>query len=105
MATLSICEFDQLAITDNAVPPFGKLNPNTKYQTVAIGASSAASNAFASTTRFIRLAADSDCSVVYTPPGQSTISATISTMFIAANQRGEYFGADAGGIISAITNS
>jgi hypothetical protein len=105
MATLSIAEFDQLVITSNNVPPFGKLDQNTKYQTIGIGGSSTPSNPFATTTQFVRLAADADCSVVYTPPGQSTISATTSTMFIAANQRGEYFGVDAGGFISAITNS
>jgi hypothetical protein len=105
MATLSIAEFDQLVITDNSVPNFGKLSPNTKYQTVAIGGSSTASNAFASTTRFVRVAADADCSIVISPPGSGTIAATTSTMFVAANQRGEYFGVDAGGIISAITNS
>jgi hypothetical protein len=105
MATLSICEFDQLVIISNNVPPFGELDQNTKYQTVVIGSSSTASNPFATTTQFVRLAADADCSVVYTPPGSGTIAATISTMFIAANQRGEYFGVDAGGIISAIMNS
>lgn len=104
MSILSITEFDELVITDNSIPPFGKLNANTKYQTITIG-SSTASNAFAATTRFVRLAADADCSIAYTIPGASTVSATTSTTFTAANQKGEYFGVDAGGIISAITNS
>jgi hypothetical protein len=70
LATLSIAEFDQLVITSNNVPPFGKLNPNTKYQTVAIGSSSTPSNPFATTTQFVRLAADADCSVIYSSPGR-----------------------------------
>jgi hypothetical protein len=51
-----------LVITDNSVPPFGKLNGNTHYQTVSIGSMSTASAAFQSTTRFIHVTADAACS-------------------------------------------
>jgi hypothetical protein len=105
MATLSICEFDTLAITDYSIPDFGKLNANTRYQTVPISAVSTGSALFASTTKFIRLTADASCSFVYTPPGSGSIAATTSTAYLPGNQHAEYLGVDPDGFISVITNS
>jgi hypothetical protein len=105
MSSLFIVEFDELVITDNAVPPFGKLNGNTHYQAVTIGASPLSSSAFQPTTRFIRLTADAACSIAYTPPGAAAVNATATTAYVAANAKGEYFGVDAGGSLSVITNS
>jgi hypothetical protein len=39
---MSNTEFDQLVITSNGVPPLGKLDGNTKLQTVTIGGSASA---------------------------------------------------------------
>jgi hypothetical protein len=105
MSTLFIVEFDELVITDNGVPPFGKLNGNTHYQAVTIGSTSTPSSAFQPTTRFVRLTADAPCSIAYTPPGASTVNATATAGYVAANAKGEYFGVDAGGSLSVITNS
>lgn len=105
MATLFICEFDNLVITDNSIPDFGKLNANTKYQSIPISATSTGCAPFASTTAFIRLVADASCSFVYTPPGSGSIAATTSTAYLPANQHAEYLGVDPDGFISVITNS
>jgi hypothetical protein len=69
-------------ITNNAVPDFGKLNANTRYQTIPITAVSTGCAPFASTTTFIRLTSDASCSFVYTPPGSSSIAATTSTAYL-----------------------
>ena len=39
MSNLFIAEFDELVITDNGIPPFGKFDAATKLQTVTIGGS------------------------------------------------------------------
>jgi hypothetical protein len=38
---LYITEFDELVITDNGIPPFGKFAGDTKLQTVGFGDTSA----------------------------------------------------------------
>jgi hypothetical protein len=105
MSSLFITEFDNLVITDNSVPPFGKFNGNTHYQAVTIGSTSTPSSAFQPTTKFVRVTADASCAMAYTPPGASTVSATATDAYVAANAHGEYFGVDAGGLISVITAS
>jgi hypothetical protein len=95
MSDAYITEFDELVITANGVPPFGKLDAQTKLQMVTIGGS--ASSPFESTTKFVRLVADATCIVSYTPPGGEAIEVA----FLDSDLRGEYFGVDAGGTISA----
>lgn len=99
MSSVFITEFDQLVITDTGVPPFGKLDGNTKLQTITIGGS--ASSPFQATTKFIRVVADATCIISYTPPSGSPIQVA----FLGSDLRGEYFGADPEGTISAASAS
>jgi hypothetical protein len=92
-------EFDQLVITSNGVPPFGKLDATTKLQTVTIGGS--ASAAFQPTTKFVRLVADATCILSYTPPGGEAVEVA----FLGSDLKGECFGVDPFGTISAATAS
>jgi hypothetical protein len=39
MSSVFLTEFDNLVITDNAIPPFGKFDATTTFQTVTIGGS------------------------------------------------------------------
>jgi hypothetical protein len=94
-----LTEFDQLVITSNGVPPFGKLDATTKLQTVTIGGS--ASAAFQPTTKFVRLVADATCIVSYTPPGGEAVEVA----FLGSDLKGECFGVDPFGTISAATAS
>jgi len=99
MSSVFVTEFDELVISENGVPPFGKLDANTKLQTVTIGGS--ASSAFQKTTQFIRVVADATCTISYTPPGGSPIVVA----YLGSNLHGEYFGVDPEGTISAAAAS
>ena len=105
MSNLYITEFDQLVITDNGVPWFGKFDADTVQQTpIAIGGTSEPSQPFAMTTKFVRVIADATCSIAYTPPGQATEAATANGMLLYAGVP-EYFGVDPKGVLSVISNS
>ena len=67
MSNLFIAEFDELVITDNGIPPFGKFDAATKLQTVTIGGS--ASSPFQATTKLVRVVVDATCIISYTLPG------------------------------------
>ena len=78
------------------------LEPNNADQTVAIGVSSASSNAFQNNTNLIRLHTDSICSVAFgTAP-----TAAATTRRLAANQT-EYFAVPLGKSykVAVITNT
>jgi hypothetical protein len=98
MSSAFITEFDQLVITDDGVPPFGKLDANTRLQTVTIGG---ASEPFLTTTKFIRVVADATCVISYTAPGGDAVEVA----FIGSDLHGEYFGVDPEGTISAAAAS
>lgn len=101
MATLYIAEFGDATVTNTgAVMPTAKTPPLVE-QTVAIGGASAASAAFSSSTRFVRLQADAVCSVAF---GTAPV-ATATNARISANQIGEYFGVAPGSKVAVITNS
>jgi hypothetical protein len=99
MSNLYVTEFDQLVITSNGVPPFGKLDANTKMQTITIGGS--ASEPFQSTTKFVRVVADASCIVSYTPPGGEAVEVA----FLGSDLKGECFGVDPFGAISVASAS
>jgi hypothetical protein len=99
MSSVYITEFDELVITDNGVPPFGKFDAATKLQTVTIGGS--ASSAFQATTKFVRVVADATCIVSYTAPGGEPVEVA----FLGSDLKGECFGVDPNGTISAAAAS
>lgn len=99
MATLYIAEFGNVA-TLNAVAQIVPMPPLVQ-QTVAIGASAAASSVFNIATRAIRVHTDSICSIAVGTPGAT---ATAVMMRMAADQT-EYFGVQAGQLISVISNT
>jgi len=95
---LYVTEFAELVITDNGIPPFGKLDATTKGQTVAFGS---ASSPFQATTKFVRVVADATCIISYTPPGGESTQVA----FLGSDLKGEYFGADPEGVLSATAAS
>ena len=99
MSSVYITEFDELVITDNGIPPFGKFDANSKLQTITIGGS--ASAPFQSTTKFVRVVADATCIISYTPPGGESTQVA----FLGSDLHGEYFGADPEGVLSATAAS
>lgn len=106
MAALYVSEYANLGYTSNGVIEFGAAAHEwVTDQTVAIGASSAASEPFNVATGYIMLAADHDCSIAWTNAGEATNDATASGMRIAANAKPTMFGVTAGMLVSVITNS
>lgn len=67
-------------------------------QTLAIGAASVASSAFGSVTNYVRLAATGACHVEF----NGSPTATASSAFIAANNRGEVFRVAPGSKVAVI---
>lgn len=76
--------------------------PPVANQTVAIGATSAQSNAFNDLTRFVRVSTDAVCSIAF----GANPTATATTRRMPANTT-EYFGVPQGGAykIAVITNT
>lgn len=101
MAVLYITEFADLATTHGTVGQVSAQPPNAE-QTVAIGATSTASSAFANNTRFVRLHTDAICSVEF---GTSP-TATATKARMSANQT-EYYSVPAGlsWKVAVITNT
>jgi|SRR6185312_1444086 len=106
MATLYVTEFKALSAAaggwgSQQFMPFGS-QPPIAEQTVAIGGSSAASNAFNTATSYVRLHADAICSVEF---GASP-TATATTARMAAGQT-EYFAVPghAGFKVAVISNT
>lgn len=102
MATLYITEYESLNQSHLAGTgaPIVKCPPLAK-QTVAISGSSTASLAFSSTTRIIRVHADSICSVAI---GNVQPVASTSDPRFAANQT-EYFAVKPGDSLAVISNT
>lgn len=106
MAVLYVAEFHSIAPVNNpgasafASTPIAFMPPSME-QTVPISSSSATSNPFAATTRFIRVSTDTTCSIAI---GTNNPAATTSNARLAANQT-EYFGVLAGQQIAVIANS
>lgn len=95
MAKLYITEFKAMAPTSRGwgaqqFMPWGA-QPPAAEQTVAIGASSAASSAFNAATSYVRLHTDAVCSIEF---GSDPV-ATASTMRLSADQT-EYFAVPVG---------
>lgn len=100
MAVLYITEYAGLMPS----PPGGvgqiPVEPPLAEQTVAIGGSSVASNAFNAGTTLVRLHADAICSVEF----GATPTATATKARMAANQT-EYKGVSFGLKVAVITNT
>ncbi len=92
MAVLYIAEFIDVMLARQGQPPELAPVPPTAEQIVAIGGTSTpCTNAFASTTRVVRVHTDLACSISFgTAP-----TATTSTMRMATGQT-EYFGVPPG---------
>jgi hypothetical protein len=100
MPTLYLSEFANMAAIGSRfvnVAPF----PPLAEQTVAIGASSAQSNAFSAQTNLIGVASDSTCSIKV---GASP-TVTAASMRIPANAPPEYFAVSPGQKLAVITNA
>lgn len=82
MAVLYIAEYDRLIGDLNGSRILATPEPPIAEQTVAIGGSSAASSAFNSQTRFIRVHTDAICHILI---GKAP-TATTSKQRLAANQ-------------------
>ena len=94
MATVYVAEFAAIDLNVGREPPLAE-------QTVAIGGSSVqCSNAFHTCTRVIRVHTDAICSIAI----GANPTATASKRRMAANQT-EYFGAESGHKLAAITNT
>jgi hypothetical protein len=100
--TLYISEYSQMPITDNAVGKNWAMTPPLVEQTVAIGGSSTASNAFNVNTRFVRLSVDSTtaCSIAF---GASPVATTSNARMAASTT--EYFGVQGGARVAVIENT
>lgn len=101
MATLYITEYSAMGQAPNSGPQMPQ-EPPIAEQTVAISGSSAASAAFNSKTRFVRVHTDAICSVEF----GAAPTATATTGRMAANQT-EYRGVPEGGAfkVAVISNS
>lgn len=103
MATLYITELVDLGKSHSSGPAQIAKVPGLVEQTIAIGGSSVQSAALNINTRFVRLCADSVCSVAFgTNP-----TATTANMRLPANAP-EYFDVNVGGgtrLIAAIANT
>ena len=99
MAVLYITEFNAIGGGGN-FPVGGAYQPPVAEQTVAIGGSSANSNAFNSNTLFVRLHADAICSIEF----GAAPTASTTTARMAANQT-EYFNVVPGQKVAVITNT
>jgi hypothetical protein len=101
MAFLYITEFSSTQTDINGHPlPMGAMPPIAE-QTLAIGAVSAPSAAFNTATRFVRLAADSICSIAF---GTAPVAAA-TNLRLAANAAGEYFAVTGGQKVAVLTNT
>ena len=99
MAVLYITEYELLAVTANGNVPVGK-EPAIATQALTYTGTSAASAAFNSRTKFVRLHTDGICSIIFA----ADPTATTSNPRMGANQT-EYFGVDAGDKVAAIVNT
>lgn len=63
MPMLDITEYGELSVTNRGMMVMAGQEPSLRNQQVSIGASSEQSEAFADTTRFIRLHAEAACRV------------------------------------------
>lgn len=100
MATLYIAEFANIAGIGTQDPPIVGLPPIAE-QTVAIGATTAASSPFNTATRIIRVTTDSVCSIKV---GAPTPTAAITNARLAANSV-EYFAVPPGYEVAVIANT
>lgn len=101
MSFLYVTEFEALTPTTEGGAGQMARAPAVVDQTpVAISGSSAQSAAFGKTTRYIRVATDTVCSIAF---GASP-TATANNMRMAANQV-EYFGITPGMKVAAISNT
>jgi len=97
MATLYITEFQYMENANDigGVPQIARLPGTT--QVVTFTTSSVQSNAFAETTRFVRIISDAPAAIAY----GSNPTATTSSMKISANVA-EYFGVTRGQKLAVI---
>ena len=109
MAVLYIAEYSELSFCDNGVlsgvvngtgfMQAAPISPPLAEQTLVIGVSSVASNAFSAKTSFVIVSSDVPCSIAW---GINPV-ATANNMRLAVNKP-ERFGV-AGGKIAVISNS
>jgi hypothetical protein len=105
MAKLYVTEYHDLPQAfSNASPQLVREPPTVDQTPVAIGATAVQSAPFQTSTRVIRLHADSVCSVLIGPP--ATTTATANSQRLAANQTEYKMVIDgAGHCVSVITNT
>lgn len=109
MTTLYIREYQKSAhanaenwgFTDNGLQVAKE--PGVIDQTVAIGVGSVASTPFGSTTRLVRIHADSICSILFGAVGTTPAALTTSARMVAGQT--EYFGVSPGMTVAVIANS
>lgn len=97
MARLFIREYSTFTVDANSGQAVGK-EPGFDQAPVTIGAGSAPSAPFQPSTKLVRLHTDSICSVCF-----GGIAATTNVGRMATNQT-EYFGVNAGDVVSVISN-
>lgn len=99
MAKLYVTEFANMAADDRGASIQIGQEPGYEQQPLTIGASSAQSAAFRRDTNFVRIKAESACSIAF---GNSP-TATTSSRRLAANQT-EYFGVMRVTMLAVIAN-
>lgn len=99
MAILNVTEYTSVAKDkfSNRIP-VGQ-EPANATQDVSVGAGSTQSNAFAATTRMVRVVADVDSRILF----GSNPTATSTSILVVAGQA-EYFGVEPGTKVAAIQN-
>lgn len=99
MATLQVTELKNVKFVSGSALPIAVL-PSVAEQTVAISGTSAASSAFNTATRFIRVSTDTACHILVS---SGTPTATTSKTMLAAGAV-EYFAVTAGHSIAVIAH-
>jgi hypothetical protein len=100
MSTLYIAEISDLGLDSYGRVVPAPLMPPAVEQTVAIGGSSAQSNAFGSSTFFVQIHADTICSIAF----GSSPTATTSNQRLAANDT-RFYAVAPGQKVAVISNT
>lgn len=100
MALLEVTELSELSKTGIGSQVMAGQMPWIAHQQVAIGASSAQSQAFSDTTRFIRIHTDVTCRVAF---GNNPTASSTSMRMTAGNT--EYLGVTPGHKVAVIASS
>lgn len=99
-SSLYIREYRSIAIVNSSQAQLAP-EPGTDQAPVSFAGGTAASAAFSSTTKVVRLICDAACSILFGPAGSTTAAATNS--YLPANTA-EYFAVQGGQIVSVHSN-